>query len=417
MAITRIKVANFKSFKELDLELGKFNVIVGANASGKSNFTQIFKFIRDIVKEGLENAISIQGSEYLTYMGTLFPKTLSIECTYNFEDSVVIEVNDKVVLEIAKTITHDFALRFEKPGGTFEIVNDKQDLKINFLDKNKFEKDLNPQNNILGSGNVILTNNKGKLDKQVEKPDSLRTLSREDILKYLFVGNEIPNDMILLQVRHLFFMSLGISFSDFGLYDFDPKLSKSAISMAGKFELEEDGSNLSLVLKSILENEERKRKFSNLMKDLLPFVEDISTDKFADKSLLFKLKEKYFADTYFPASFISDGTVNISALLVALYFEKKGVTIIEEPERNIHPHLISKIVDMMKDASKNKQIIVTTHNPEVVKYAGIENLLLISRDKEGFSTVSRPKDNEKVRIFLKNELGLDDIYVQNLLED
>ena len=75
------------------------------------------------------------------------------------------------------------------------------------------------------------------------------------------------------------------------------------------------------------------------------------------------------------------------------------------------------MVDMMKDASKKKQIIITTHNPEIVKYAGLENLLLISRDKEGFSTISRPKDNKRVKTFMQNELGLDELYVQNLLED
>jgi AAA15 family ATPase/GTPase len=38
MTIKRIKVSNFKSFKNLDVELGKFNILIGANACGKSNF-------------------------------------------------------------------------------------------------------------------------------------------------------------------------------------------------------------------------------------------------------------------------------------------------------------------------------------------------------------------------------------------
>ena len=44
----------------------------------------------------------------------------------------------------------------------------------------------------------------------------------------------------------------------------------------------------------------------------------------------------------------------------------------------------------MKDASAHKQIIVSTHNPEVVKYAGLdlESLMLVSRDKEGYSTIA-----------------------------
>ncbi len=49
MAIKRIRVRNFKSFKDLEVELGKFNLLIGANASGKSNFIRIFEFLRDIV--------------------------------------------------------------------------------------------------------------------------------------------------------------------------------------------------------------------------------------------------------------------------------------------------------------------------------------------------------------------------------
>ena len=100
---------------------------------------------------------------------------------------------------------------------------------------------------------------------------------------------------------------------------------------------------------------------------------------------------------------------------MALYFERKPLIIVEEPERNIHPYLISRIVDMMMEASLNKQIIITTHNPEVVKHTSLEHLLLISRDEEGFSTIIKPKDNDMVKSFLKNDIGLDELYIQNLL--
>jgi len=67
MAITKVKVSNFKSFDELEVELRPLNVVVGGNASGKSNFLEIFRFLRDLVTYGLENAISLQGGmEYLT---------------------------------------------------------------------------------------------------------------------------------------------------------------------------------------------------------------------------------------------------------------------------------------------------------------------------------------------------------------
>jgi hypothetical protein len=50
-----------------------------------------------------------------------------------------------------------------------------------------------------------------------------------------------------------------------------------------------------------------------------------------------------------------------------------------------------------------------------VKHAAIEDLLLVSRDTEGFSVVSRPVDKEEVRIFLENEIGIEELYIQNLL--
>ena len=70
----------------------------------------------------------------------------------------------------------------------------------------------------------------------------------------------------------------------------------------------------------------------------------------------------------------------------------------------------------MSHKHKKKQIVVTTHNPEFVKCAGLENILLVSRNEAGFSTVSRPADKEEVKTFLKNDIGIEELYIQNLLE-
>ncbi len=70
---------------------------------------------------------------------------------------------------------------------------------------------------------------------------------------------------------------------------------------------------------------------------------------------------------------------------------------------------------MMKESSAGKQIMITTHSTEVVKHAAIEDLLLVSRDTEGFSVISRPADKEEVRTFLENEIGIEELYIQNLL--
>ena len=63
---------------------------------------------------------------------------------------------------------------------------------------------------------------------------------------------------------------------------------------------------------------------------------------------------------------------------------------------------------------RGRQIIITTHHPEIVKYAGPEYVILLQRDKKGHSVFSRPRENEEIQAFLE-EMGIEDLYVQNLL--
>lgn len=417
MAIKKIRISNFKSFNDLEIELGNFNVLVGANASGKSNFMQIFRFLKDIANEGLENAISMEGGvEYLRNVNIGSSKNFSLEVVSDIEESTKMFKDAKTGVKDIEGKTYEaiyeFEIRFSKENSEFEVCKDK------IIEKGKFfksEKDV-------GRGEIILSNIEGKIQHEFKNiPEEIIAGNEEDFLPAFLLtpGLFLPASLMALPLKTLLLQTplayrLNRSISNVSIYDFNP--NKEAIPIAGKAELEENGRNLALVLKNVIENKEKKRKLSNFIKDLLPFVKDLDVEKFTDKSLLLKLQENYFKDQYLPAFLLSDGTINIIALIIALYFEEKPLTIIEEPERNIHPYLISKIVDMMKDASRNKQVIVTTHNPEIVKHADLGDILLIARDKEGFSTISRPAEKEEVQIFLKNEIGIEDLYVQNLLE-
>jgi len=413
MRIKRIELTNFKSFKELKVDLGKFNVLIGANASGKSNFIQVFKFLRDITTHGLENAISMQGGvEYLRNINIGASKDFTLKVIS--DDKFAFARNKKkslIGIKIYETI-YEFVLKFYKRRLGFKISKDNLIYKCEFFKLERKNGKIIEKEKI-GEGEIhVLRDAHGKI--KINLPKAL-PIEEKDIYPP-FLREEKLSPTTLLLERAFFFMPPPELFSDISIYDFDPKLPKKATPITGKAELEEDGSNLSIILKNTLENKEKRRKLLNLVKDLLPFIENLNVEKFADKSLLFKLQEKYFEKEYLPASLISDGAINITALIIALYFERKPITIIEEPERNIHPYLISRVIDMMKDVSEKKQVIVTTHNPEMVRYAGLDNILLVLRDEEGFSLVSRPADKEEVKIFLQNDIGIEELYVQNLLE-
>lgn len=59
MIISKIKLTNWKNFKNIEVDLSERNFVVGANASGKSNFLDVIRFLRDIVKQagGLQYAV------------------------------------------------------------------------------------------------------------------------------------------------------------------------------------------------------------------------------------------------------------------------------------------------------------------------------------------------------------------------
>ena len=153
------------------------------------------------------------------------------------------------------------------------------------------------------------------------------------------------------------------------------------------------------------------------MNEYLPFVEAVTIENNPDKSFSYKIRECY-SKKAFHANFLSDGTVSLLALIIALYFhEESNIIVLEEPERNIHPKLLSTLLASATDVSQEKQIIITTHNPEFLRHANIENVRLVSRSATGRTKISNPSNNATVKIFLENDLGLDDLFVDDLMED
>ena len=203
---------------------------------------------------------------------------------------------------------------------------------------------------------------------------------------------------------------------DIEVYDFDPKLAKLPIQIRGSSDLEPDGENLAIAMKNVMRDPSNREMFSRLVADVLPFVRSFDTEQLLDNSVMLT-QENYFANKPIPATLISDGTINVTALICALYFQHNPLAIIEEPERNIHPALIAKIVDMIKDASRRKQVIATTHSAEMVRHTHIENILLIERDETGNSKVIKPGNRENVNEFLKNDMDIRELYIQNMLGD
>lgn len=397
MKITRLQAQNFKSFDSVDVELGDLNVFIGPNASGKSNFLSILTFLRDIARDGLENAVSMQGgTEYLrniqldrTNTRLKFRGNHGVDDPGSPPDVGWVNIADDDTSISVTGITYSLAMGYSNDH--YEVAEEEAEMGGYFQKEGQdpyFDKTCRKRE---GSATILGTPSNGDRDSQIS-----------------FLSSGLEDQRLTVALIDWFV-------SDFRIYDFEARELESAGSSKGKALLEENGSNVALVLRNLLRDDKKRRKFLNLAGALLPFVEDFNVDRSAGQSLLIKLQESHSGGTYLPESLLSKGTTKVVALLIALYFENKRIIAFEEPTTSLHPKLISQLMQMMREASEKKQILLTTHNPEVIKHVELDNIYLMSRDEDGFSQISKPADKKEVRIFLENDLGVDDLFVQNLL--
>lgn len=406
MQIDSLHVENFKSIREVDVEFSDLNVFVGQNAAGKSNLFEVFQFLRDVKEDDVDDAVQLQGGvEYLRNKLIGDKQNLVINVRIKgdkeFRDSEEIPLSVKV--ENRKI---EKKLKFSK--NEFKIIDD------NYIKENKvkhtgsgYEKARDVETTRSFSGRVPVVTH--VVDDISET--KYNSLPEEE----LFVNNNTGIELV-----QKFPTSVTGEEPQFGsTYDIEPKRVQGGTTLKGKTELESDGSNLALVIRNIVEDDEQREKFVSLVSDVLPFVADSDVETMPDQSLFLKILEEFEPgeDQYIPASMLSDGTLRVLATIVLLYFSDEEILFIEEPGRNVHPSLIANLMAKVRDVAENtdKQIFVTTHNVEVLKHTPLESIRLVSRGDEGFTQVEKPAENERVQTFLENDIGIEELYTENLL--
>jgi len=431
MAIRRLKVSNFRSFNELDVELGDFNVLIGANASGKSNFVEIFRFLRDIRKEGLRDAVALQrGSRYVQNrrIGATEPLTLDItdeqDVAYEVMSTHEEEARHFVrVNEMNYGFSLDFPANDRGPhADNWNIQRDSIVREFSVYPSRARDDNRENPGKLIGTLEFSAWREKNILKREYRgDPFLIELLGQKEDVGH-FDSGLFPMDSLLLESRLFTYLLTGklappfSTIRDPGIFRTDARASQRTQTMRASAALTESASNLAPILDRILSNKNSRKTLLSLVKYLLPFINDIGVQNQTDESSSLYVKEAFTDETRLYADMISEGTIAAIALVVALYFEENPLLIFEDPDRGMHPKLMSRMVEMMKEVSKDKQIIVTTHHPEMVRYAGVENLLLVSRDEDGFSQISRPADKTMVKRFLENDIGIDELYVDDLLE-
>ncbi len=142
MLIKKIFAENFKTFDRLDLSLGSMNFVIGANASGKSNFISVFDFIRNISRHGLKDAISMQGGpEYLRNRSLPTSRDLSIAVEYVLNPRLNLDrrYGTPPTWIGCRSINASYRFTLTFKGNEFGILEDTLSLTYTFVKLKKME--------------------------------------------------------------------------------------------------------------------------------------------------------------------------------------------------------------------------------------------------------------------------------------
>ena len=134
MKITEIVAKNFKTFKDLSISINNFNIIIGSNASGKSNLIDIIKFYRDCENWGLDSAISLQGGKenllnYNLEKGTPVYLYIKLE-NHSYPQRKLAGRKDEDFVFSLKSVEITTEILFNKTGNKYKILQD--DIKYTY---------------------------------------------------------------------------------------------------------------------------------------------------------------------------------------------------------------------------------------------------------------------------------------------
>ena len=352
LSITRLWARNFKSIRELDLELGALTVLVGPNASGKSNVLDVLRFISYALQRDLDSAIASRQGIGAVRRSTPRGGSRDVEVGFMAERGGF-QIEYKFVLGSRSGI-----YRVKRERGVVTPADPEEEpiefevregrlVKPRALD----EEQLEPSELALPLLRRVL------FSRPVERGGKRRRISET----YRDV-NAVLNFYSWMQIYRLF-----------------PDDMREPRKPTNSFLLIEDGHNLASVLRGMVK---RKAPYLAEIKRALGQVVPGFADMHVQQSGGFnvvKLRHSAGEDngggSTFDLSQESDGTVRLLGLLTALYQEHPPTLIgIEEPELTIHPGALATLAEVMVEAASRTQVLVTTHSPDLIDRLPIESL-------------------------------------------
>ena len=403
MKINYLEIKGFKSIQNVELkDVSPFMVLAGANGTGKSNFVDALAFLSKVIDIGVSKAVS----EFGSIENLISPKHKAGDISYKIEFEIEKQIYQYEIMIALKNIASrvkEESLKILKSG---EIIFDSDKIRKELEAK----KESNTSDDLIGAG---LLGALGGLiwgamkDSDQIGQDIINGVATGIGLKLLTDEKYSSDDSFLRQNKE--FQGL----KNVKIFRIDPFTIKNRRSTGNNpGELNRDGSNIAAVLEKLEKDNELREQIIEWMSVIVPEMKKVSvrTQNIDSSKGLFFEED---SGNRFPAHMVSDGTIYALCLLVAVLTRVKqpGITIIEEPERGLHPKAISELIGFIREyASPHHPIILTTHSESVVRSLELEELYFVSKS-QGKTQI---KDVRKSGVD-KNKIPLDTAWLTNLL--
>lgn len=355
--LRQLQMWNFKSFEQASLRLGPFTTLIGANASGKSNVRDAFRFLHGLsrgyslaetigekwIEGGVLQWRGVRGgSRHIVRHGA---HQFTLAANFDIQDgSRVRNVGYLVTVEITEG---DFLPRIRR-----EV------LKIG--GKESYVFDTHPDGIALGNPDPM------HILARVRKlgpgaPRHVQFMSTQPVL------TQVESNPASPEWAGRIADATATALGSMRFLDLNPDAARQP-SQAGVVTLGDRGENLSSVLQAIARDDSMRRELTDWVRELTPLdVADLDFETDPSGRVLAVLTEEDGGRT--PLSSASDGTVRFLATIAALLGpERARFSFFEEIENGIHPsrlHLLLELIGRSVQDS-NTQVLATTHSPSLL---------------------------------------------------
>ncbi|WP_395642135.1 AAA family ATPase [Rudaea sp.] len=403
--IEGFRVQNFRALR--DVSLGKlsgqdgqpltpFTVVIGKNGVGKSSLFDAFGFVADCLATDVETACDQKqrgGFERLRSKGVDQP--IRFEIYYREAPN-------------ERPITYELSINLDKS-------------RRPYVESEVLKQRRKGQSHGRPYPFLRLDHGKGKV------------WAGEEALEIEGEEDRTQTPVELTDSRQLGIATLGTlkehprikRFRDFlkGWYlsYFYPDAARSLPNAGPQRHLNVHGDNIGNVVQFMeREHKERFKAILDRIANKIPGIVKIDTQETLDKRVLLRFNDGAFEDPFF-AQQMSDGTLKVFAYLLLLEDpDPPPFVCIEEPENGLYHKLLESLAQEFRTHATGKknapQIFVTTHQPYFVDALSPEEVWILEKGKDGYSTIRRVSELEMVKNLVAEGLPLGGLWYSDYLD-